>query len=67
MIEDLIKFEKSEPEIVLKWKDRESEAKGWLVINSLRGGAAGGGTRMKKGIDLQEVILLAKTDRKSVV
>ncbi len=61
MIEDLIKFEKSEPEIVLKWKDRESEAKGWLVINSLRGGAAGGGTRMKKGIDLQEVILLAKT------
>lgn len=61
MIADLTIFESREPEIVLKWRDRESEAKGWLVINSLRGGAAGGGTRMKKGIDLQEVILLAKT------
>jgi glutamate dehydrogenase/leucine dehydrogenase len=45
----------------LTWNDSETEAKGWLVINSLRGGAAGGGTRMKVGIDLQEVLLLAKT------
>ncbi|HSR43343.1 MAG TPA: hypothetical protein VLL48_14240, partial [Longimicrobiales bacterium] len=35
------------PESVLEWKDPESEARGWLVLNSLRGGAAGGGTRMR--------------------
>jgi glutamate dehydrogenase/leucine dehydrogenase len=57
----LKKFESKPPEIIFTWNDYETEAKGWLVINSLRGGAAGGGTRMKKGVDLQEVILLAKT------
>jgi glutamate dehydrogenase/leucine dehydrogenase len=31
------------------------------VINSLRGGAAGGGTRMRKGLDINEVLSLAKT------
>lgn len=61
MIEDLEKFEQKEPELVLTWNDDETEAKGWLVINSLRGGAAGGGTRMKKGVDMDEVRLLAKT------
>ena len=61
MLADLKKFEHKEPEIVVAWNDSETEAKGWLVINSLRGGAAGGGTRMKKGVDLQEVLLLAKT------
>ena len=61
MIEDLNKFEQKDPELVLTWKDSETEAEGWLVINSLRGGAAGGGTRMKSGIDEQEVLLLAKT------
>lgn len=54
-------FEDKSPEIILTWHDNETAAKGWLVINSLRGGAAGGGTRMKKGVDLQEVIHLAKT------
>ncbi len=57
----LTDFESKPPEIVVTWHDSETEAKGWLVINSLRGGAAGGGTRMKKGVDLQEVLLLAKT------
>lgn len=61
MIESLKKFEKKEPEIILTWNDDESEAKGWLVINSLKGGAAGGGTRMKKGVEFQEVLHLAKT------
>ena len=37
------------------------KAKGWVVINSLRGGAAGGGTRMRKGCNLKEVLSLAKT------
>jgi hypothetical protein len=41
------------------WKD-ETEAEGW-TINSLRGGAAGGGTRMRKGLDINEVLSLAKT------
>lgn len=54
-------FENKEPEIVFNWKDPETEAEGWTVINSLRGGAAGGGTRMRKGLDKNEVLSLAKT------
>lgn len=38
------------PEIVFEWNDEFTDAKGWLVINSLKGGAAGGGTRMRKGL-----------------
>ena len=57
----LHKFENKEPEIVFNWKDPETEAEGWTVINSLRGGAAGGGTRMRKGLDMNEVLSLAKT------
>jgi glutamate dehydrogenase/leucine dehydrogenase len=41
-------------------EDAETEAEGWTVINSLRGGAAGGGTRMRKGLDMNEVLSLAK-------
>jgi hypothetical protein len=37
-------FENKKPEIIFEWKDAETEAEGWIVINSLRGGAAGGGT-----------------------
>ena len=55
------KFEKKKSEIVFEWKDPETEAEGWVVINSLRGGAAGGGTRMRKGLDKREVESLAKT------
>ena len=54
-------FEEKRPEIVFEWHDHETEAEGWLVINSLRGGAAGGGTRMRLGLDKKEVIALAKT------
>ena len=46
----LHKYECKEPEIVFEWQDSETEAKGWVVINSLRGGAAGGGTRMREGL-----------------
>lgn len=61
-MKDLLhKFENKEPEIVFNWKDSETEAEGWTVINSLRGGAAGGGTRMRKGLDVNEVLSLAKT------
>ncbi len=48
------------PLVVLEWADAETEARGWLVINSLRGGAAGGGTRMRAGLTRQEVVYLAK-------
>ncbi|TQD34343.1 Glu/Leu/Phe/Val dehydrogenase dimerization domain-containing protein [Haloflavibacter putidus] len=61
MKELLRKYEKKQPEIVFNWKDPETEAEGWTVINSLRGGAAGGGTRMRKGLDKNEVLSLAKT------
>ncbi len=61
MKELLTRFESQAPEIVFEWHDSETPAKGWVVINSLRGGAAGGGTRMRKGLDRREVESLAKT------
>lgn len=61
MKELLNRFENKAPEIVFEWHDSETPAKGWVVINSLRGGAAGGGTRMRKGLDRREVESLAKT------
>jgi len=61
MKELLNRFETKAPEIVFEWHDPETTAKGWVVINSLRGGAAGGGTRMRKGLDRREVESLAKT------
>jgi glutamate dehydrogenase/leucine dehydrogenase len=61
MKELLERYEKTEPEIVFHWNDPETEAEGWTVINSLRGGAAGGGTRMREGLDMNEVLSLAKT------
>jgi glutamate dehydrogenase/leucine dehydrogenase len=61
-MKDLLeKFENKKPEIVFEWNDPETEAEGWVVINSLRGGAAGGGTRMRKNLDRREVESLAKT------
>lgn len=57
----LKKYEDKQPEVVFNWKDSETDAEGWTVINSLRGGAAGGGTRMRKGLDMYEVKSLAKT------
>lgn len=61
MREALRRFEERAPEIVFEWNDTPTGAKGWVVINSLRGGAAGGGTRMRKGLDKREVESLAKT------
>lgn len=61
MREALKKFEERTPEIVFEWSDPPTGARGWVVINSLRGGAAGGGTRMRKGLDRREVESLAKT------
>lgn len=61
-LKDLLKkFENKPPEIIFQWQDSQTDAKGWVVINSLRGGAAGGGTRMRIGLDQNEVTSLAKT------
>lgn len=61
MLEKLNQYKAKAPEIVYEWKDDETGAEGWVVINSLRGGAAGGGTRMRLGCTRDEVLSLAKT------
>ncbi|HEX7118263.1 MAG TPA: Glu/Leu/Phe/Val dehydrogenase dimerization domain-containing protein [Longimicrobiales bacterium] len=53
-------FLRKAPELTVQWRDEETGARAWLVINSLRGGAAGGGTRMRPGISPREVVYLAK-------
>ncbi len=60
MEELLSKYKEKRPEIVFEWSDELTSARGWIVINSLRNGAAGGGTRMRKGRTREEVISLAK-------
>lgn len=60
MRELLQRYKDKRPEIVFEWHDTETEAEGWIVINSLRNGAAGGGTRMREGLTREEVISLAK-------
>jgi glutamate dehydrogenase/leucine dehydrogenase len=60
-MQDLLnKFKAKQPEIVFEWHDDETGAEGWIVINSLRNGAAGGGTRMREGLTREEVLSLAK-------
>lgn len=53
-------FFRAPPEIAFEWNDPLSPARGWLIINSLKGGAAGGGTRMRAGLNRDEVTFLAK-------
>ncbi|MEN8145783.1 MAG: Glu/Leu/Phe/Val dehydrogenase dimerization domain-containing protein, partial [Gemmatimonadota bacterium] len=53
-------FASRPPQIVFEWHDDQSEAQGWLIINSLKGGAAGGGTRMRAGLRPDDVTFLAK-------
>jgi len=50
-----------EPEKIVSWQDEETGAEGWLVINSLTGNAAGGGTRMRVTGACEEAVFLAKT------
>ena len=62
LMKELLKeFESKDPEVIFQWKDTETDAEGWIVINSLRGGAAAGGTRMRIGVTKEEVLALAKT------
>jgi glutamate dehydrogenase/leucine dehydrogenase len=61
MWQDYRRFLRDPPRLVLEWFDDQTGARGWLVINSLRGGAAGGGTRMRKGVTREEVTYLSKS------
>jgi glutamate dehydrogenase/leucine dehydrogenase len=56
----LHQYKTKRPEVVFEWHDDETGAEGWIVINSLRNGAAGGGTRMRQGLTKEEVVSLAK-------
>jgi glutamate dehydrogenase/leucine dehydrogenase len=53
-------FLRRPPEVSIAWHDVDTGARAWLIINSLRGGAAGGGTRMRPGVSPREVVYLAK-------
>ena len=53
-------FLRKPPELSFAWHDAHTDARAWLIINSLRGGAAGGGTRMRAGCDPREVVYLSK-------
>jgi len=49
-----------EPVLRLTWTDRQTEARGYLVVHTLRSGIATGGTRMRAGCTLGEVEDLAR-------
>lgn len=55
------RFFERPPAILVEWHDDQTDAVGWLCIDSLRGGAAGGGTRMRDRGTREEAIFLAKT------
>ena len=50
----------SEPYMSLTWTDAETGARGYLVIDALIRGLAGGGLRMRRGCTLAEVSDLAR-------
>lgn len=49
-----------EPYLRLHWEDDETGARGYLVVDTLVGGLATGGTRMRAGCTLREVEDLAR-------
>ncbi|MFD3506072.1 Glu/Leu/Phe/Val dehydrogenase dimerization domain-containing protein [Nocardia sp. NPDC058666] len=51
---------RSEPYMRLHWTDSHTDAVGYLVVHTLRGGLATGGTRMRPGCTLSEVEDLAR-------
>ncbi|MDX2132811.1 MAG: Glu/Leu/Phe/Val dehydrogenase dimerization domain-containing protein [Planctomycetota bacterium] len=55
------RFFERQPSIVVEWHDDRTDAVGWLCIDTLRGGAAGGGTRMRAEGSREEAVFLAKT------
>jgi glutamate dehydrogenase (NAD(P)+) len=53
--------EKREPYLRLTWTDPVTGRKGYVVIDRLIDGIAGGGTRMRAGVTMEEVERLART------
>ena len=53
--------DRKEPFLRLTWTDPVTERKGYLVIDRLIDGIAGGGTRMRAGLTMDEVERLART------
>lgn len=51
---------RSEPYMRLHWTDSQTGAVGYLVVHTLRGGLATGGTRMRAGCTVSEVEDLAR-------
>jgi len=49
------------PALVVHWHDDRTPAQAWLCIDSLHGGAAGGGTRLRDAGSREEAVFLAKT------
>jgi glutamate dehydrogenase/leucine dehydrogenase len=61
-IKELVEnYKNTAPEDNVYWDEPETGSQGWIVFNSLRGGAAGGGTRMGMHVTYDEVKSLAKT------
>lgn len=51
---------KRDPYLIIEWSDRFTNAKGWLVIDTIVDGYAGGGIRMVPTVTKEEVIRLAQ-------
>lgn len=51
---------KRNPYLVIEWFDHETDARGWLVIDSLVDGLCAGGIRMNVTVDRDEVERLAR-------
>ncbi|MCK9481535.1 MAG: hypothetical protein M0R38_07240 [Bacteroidia bacterium] len=56
----LNKFITKQPEVVLEWKDPLSEAVGYIVIHTIKNGAAKAKVIIRKGITQSELIEIAK-------
>lgn len=48
------------PYLIVEWNDTETDAQGWLVVQNLKKGYSGGGTRMHPSVTKEEVIRLAE-------
>ncbi|MFD1206605.1 Glu/Leu/Phe/Val dehydrogenase [Sporosarcina contaminans] len=47
--------------LVTEWVDQKTGAKGYMVIDELKGGFCAGGIRMRQGVTKEEVVRLAET------
>lgn len=55
-----MKVMKRDPYLVIEWSDRESDARGWLVVDSIADEKSAGGLRMSPTVNREEVERLAQ-------